>query len=87
MLSARSGFKTFELLKMALLGQNLWKFLIFHYIKSAFSGEIRRANGLCQVIYLLKKSTFHFIKLLRVNYKMIRVKFTKWGKISPKVIY
>ena len=64
MLSVRSGFKTFKLLKMALLGQIFWNFLNFHYIKSAFSGEILPANGLCQVIYLLKKSTFHFMKLL-----------------------
>ena len=38
-------------------------FFKFHYIKSPFSGKIRHANGLCQVIYLLKKSTFGVIKL------------------------
>jgi hypothetical protein len=64
MLSVISGFKTFKLLKMALLGQIFYNFLNFYYIKSAFSGEILPANGLCQVIYLLKKSTFHFMKLL-----------------------
>ena len=61
MLIARSGFRTFWLLKMALLGQN---FLNFYYIKSTFFGKKREANGLCQVIYLLKKSTFHSMKLL-----------------------
>ena len=64
MLIARSGFRTFWLLKMALLGQNLLKILNFYYIKSTFFGKKREANGLCQVIYLLKKSTFHFMKLL-----------------------
>ena len=38
--------------------------LNFHYMKSAFYGKILPANELCQVIYLLKKSTFDFIKLL-----------------------
>ena len=64
MLIARSGFRTFWLLKMALLGQNFLKFLDFYYIKSTFFGKKREANGLCQVIYLLKKSTFHSMKLL-----------------------
>jgi hypothetical protein len=40
------------------------KFLNFYYIKSPFFGKKREAYGLCQVIYLLKKSTFHFMKLL-----------------------
>ena len=64
MLIARSGFRTFWLLKMALLGQNFLKFLNFYYIKSTFFGEKREANGLYQVIYLLKNPTFHFTKLL-----------------------
>ena len=54
----------FWLLKMALLGQNLQKIMNFNYIKSTFFGKKREAYGLCQVIYLLKKSTFHFMKLL-----------------------
>ena len=64
LLIAKSGFRTIWLLKMALLGQNFLKFLNFYYIKSTFFGKKREANGLCQVIYLLKKSTFGFIKLL-----------------------
>ena len=51
MLWARSGFKTFWLLKMALLGKNLLNFLIFYYIKSTFFGKKREAYGLCQVIF------------------------------------
>ena len=39
-------------------------FLYFYDIKSFFSGKKWEANGLCQVIYLLKKSTFHSMKLL-----------------------
>ena len=54
----------FWLLKMALLGQNLQKIMNFYYIKSTFFGKKREAYGLCQVIYLLKKSTFHFMKFL-----------------------
>ena len=36
----------------------------FYYIKSPFQGEVGRANELCQVIYLQKKSTFGLMKLL-----------------------
>jgi hypothetical protein len=46
------------------LGHIFRIFLNFYYLKSPFSGKILRANGLCQVIYLLKQSTFGFIKLL-----------------------
>jgi hypothetical protein len=49
---------------MTILGQVFRMFLNFYYIKSLFSGEIQRDNGLCQVIYFQKKSTFGFIKLL-----------------------
>ena len=41
-------------------------FFKFHYIKSPLYGEVGHANELCQVIYLQKKSTFGFIKLLIV---------------------
>ena len=61
MLSDRSGSKTFWSQKMVIFGNFVFK---FHYIKSPFFGKKREANGLCQVIYLLKKSTFCFIKLL-----------------------
>ena len=40
-------------------------FFKFHYIKSTFYNPKQLVNGLCQVIYLLKKFTFRFIKLLR----------------------
>jgi hypothetical protein len=81
MLIARRGFKMFYLLKMALLGKNFLKFLNFYYIKSTFWGEKREANGLCQVIYLLKKSTFHFMKLLIA----IECKFENNASTSPNV--
>ena len=50
MIWAISGFKTFWLLKMALLGKNLLNFLSFYYIKSTFFGKKREAYGLCHVI-------------------------------------
>jgi hypothetical protein len=81
MLIARSGFRMFWLLKMALLGQNFLKFLDFYYIKSTFFGKKREANGLCQVIYLLKKSTFHFMKLLIA----VESKFENNASTSPNV--
>jgi hypothetical protein len=55
------------------------KFLNFYYIKSPFFGEKREANGLCQVIYLLKKSTFHFMQLLIA----VESKFENDASTSP----
>ena len=61
MFSKRSGSKSFWSQKMAIFDICFFK---FHYIKSTFYNPKQLANGQCQVIYLLKKSTFHFIKLL-----------------------
>ena len=62
MLSKRSGSKSFWSQKMAIFDIFFFK---FHYIKSTFFNPKQLVNGLCQVIYLLKKFTFRFIKLLR----------------------
>jgi hypothetical protein len=71
MLIARSGFRTGWLLK----------FLNFYYIKSTFFGKKREANGLCQVIFLLKKYTFQFMKLLIA----VENKFENNASTSPNV--
>jgi hypothetical protein len=64
MLSVRSQSKTFLALKVTVLGQNVWIFLSFYDIKTPFFGKKLEAYGLCQVIYMLKKFTFCFMKLL-----------------------
>ena len=64
MLSVRNNSKMFKALKVTILGQIFRIFLKFYYIKSPFSGGFQRANGLSPLIYLQKKSTFAFIKLL-----------------------
>jgi hypothetical protein len=46
---------------MAIFGIFFFK---FHYIKSTFYNPKQLVNGLCQVIYFLKKLTFLVIKLL-----------------------
>ena len=44
---------------------NFWHFFFKpHYIKSTFYNPKQLVDGLCQVINLLKKITFSFIKLL-----------------------
>ena len=54
MLSVKNGFTTFKLLKIALLGQTFGNILNFHYIKSAFSGNILPAKGFVFLVWYYK---------------------------------